>query len=64
MGRKAPMGKGKVIASGNKPMASDNNVKSQGGIPKSGRIDRGGSNHGKGTPATGPTIVRKDNANY
>lgn len=63
MGRKAPIGKGKVIATGNKPMATGN-VASQGGVPKAGRIDRGGSNAHKGTPASGPAIVRKDNAKY
>ena len=52
MGRKAPIGKSKVISSGSKGMATTT-VKSQGGIPPRGRVDRGGSN-------AGPAIVRND----
>lgn len=61
MGRKAPIGKGKVISTGNRPMADGpgDKVQSQGGIGPRGRIDRGGSNAGKGFRPSG-SIVRND----
>ena len=59
MGRKAPIGKSKVISSGSKGMATTT-VKSQGGIPPRGRVDRGGSNAGRGGSNAGPAIVRND----
>jgi len=64
MGRKAPIGKGKVIATGTNPMAKMGDLKSQGGIPPSGRIDRGGSNAGKGNKVTGTILPSDKGAKY
>lgn len=63
MGRKAPIGKSKVITTGSKVLGPGT-VKSQGGVPARGRIDRGGSNAGRGNK-NGGSIVRSDKgSNY